>query len=142
MRKSRPTLTAATNVRTVLEAEALAHEAQLIWLDTALKGSKLNVLASGEQIDLSGMQLPRDAVGLACLAFARLGYTLAQAIEEPLSRATLPGRMSRYIVSGRSWILDVGHNPAACKFVTSTLAPVNSGRSKGRGIWGVGRQRC
>tara|TARA_Y100000991_G_C21954787_1_gene341532 strand:- start:148 stop:1377 length:1230 start_codon:yes stop_codon:yes gene_type:complete len=122
MRKSKPTLTAATNVRTVLEAEALVHEAQLIWLDTALKGSKLNVLASGEQIDLSGMQLPRDAVALACLAFASLGYTLAQAIEKPLSRVTLPGRLSRYRASGRSWILDVGHNPAACKFVTRTLA--------------------
>ena len=122
MRKSRPTLTAATNVRAVLEAEALAHEAQLIWLDTALKGSRLSVLASREQIDLSGVQLPRDAVALACLAFLCLGYTLAQAIEEPLSRVTLPGRMSRYRVSGRSWILDVGHNPAACKFVTSTLA--------------------
>ena len=47
---------------------------------------------------------------------------MAQAIEEPLSRVTLPGRMSRYRASGRSWIMDVGHNPSACKFVTSTLA--------------------
>ena len=139
MRKARPTLTAATNVRDVLEAEALAHEAQLIWLDTALKGSKLNISASGEQIDLSGMQLPRDSVALACLAFRYLGYTVTQAIEKPLSRVTLPGRMSRYRASGRSWIMDVGHNPAACKFVTRHVSPVNSGGSKGRGIWGVGR---
>ncbi|MBU25587.1 MAG: bifunctional folylpolyglutamate synthase/dihydrofolate synthase [Gammaproteobacteria bacterium] len=122
MRSSTPTLTAATNVRAVLEAEALACKAQLVWLDTALEHDKLSILASGEQIDLSGIQLPRDAVALACLAFGRLGYGLTQAIEEPLSRRILPGRMSRHMVSDRSWILDVGHNPAACKFVISTLA--------------------
>ena len=114
--------TAATNVRDVLEAEALTHEAQLVWLDTALKNGKLNISASGEQIDLSGMQLPRDSVALACLAFRCLGYTVTQGIEKSLSRVTLPGRLSRYRASGRSWIMDVGHNPSACKFVTDTLA--------------------
>lgn len=122
MRKSKPTLTAATNVRAVLEAEALVCKAQLVWLDSAVEDGKLNIFASGEQIDLSGMQLPRDAVGLACLAFRCLGYRLTKAIEVPLARVNLPGRMSRYRASGRSWILDVGHNPSACKFVTNTLA--------------------
>ncbi len=122
MRKARPTLTAATNVRAVLEAEARVRKAQLVWLDTAVENRKLNIFSSGEQIDLSGMQLSSDAVGLACLAFGCLGYPLTQAIEAPLSRATLSGRMSLYRASGRSWILDVGHNPSACKFVTNTLA--------------------
>ena len=70
--------------------------AQLVWLDTALKNGKLNISASGEQIDLSDMQLPRDSVALACLAFRCLGYTVTQAIEKSLSRVTLPGRLSRY----------------------------------------------
>ena len=124
---------------TVLEAEALTHEAQLIWLDTALKGGKLNVSVSREQIDLSGMQLPRDAVALACLAFLCLGYTLAQAIEEPLSRVTLPGRMSRYKFQADPGYWMSGITIRSLQICDEHVSPVNSGRSKGCGIWGVGR---
>ena len=63
-------------------------------------------------------------VALACLAMDVLGHLTSRSIEKTLNQASLTGRMSKHVIGGRNYILDVGHNALACKFVTQSLEAV------------------
>ncbi|MCH1450119.1 MAG: hypothetical protein L7U49_08080 [Litoricolaceae bacterium] len=120
MRAGVTTFSAAINVRHTLDDEADQQGGSIRWLDEVLEGSML-VLAK-QIIDLTRMQLPKTSVALASLAMEELGYHISKECLVRLEQAQMPGRMSRYPIGDRTWILDVGHNPLACEFVTQVLA--------------------
>lgn len=120
MRAGVTTFSAAINVRHTLDDEADQQGGSIRWLDEVLEGSML-VLAK-QIIDLTRMQLPKTSVALASLAMEELGYHISKECLVRLEQAQMPGRMSRYPIGDQTWILDVGHNPLACEFVTQVLA--------------------
>ncbi len=120
MRAGVTTFSAAINVRHTLDDEADQQGGSIRWLDEVLEGSML-VLAK-QIIDLTRMQLPKTSVALASLAMEELGYHITKECLVGLEQAQMPGRMSRYPIGDQTWILDVGHNPLACEFVTQVLA--------------------
>lgn len=124
MRQGVQTFSAASNVRETLNMEAEHYDASLSWLDESFDCCKLNLPRSGLQLDLSDGQLPNHSVALACLAMDALGHITSRSIEAGLKQATVTGRMSRHMLSGRQFILDVGHNALACEFVTQSLDAV------------------
>jgi dihydrofolate synthase/folylpolyglutamate synthase len=107
-------------VRKTLDDEAVRQGGLMRWLDEVLEGSTL-VLAK-QIIDLTQMQLPKTSVALASLAMEELGYHITTECLVGLEQAQMLGRMSRYQIGDQTWILDVGHNPLACEFVTQALA--------------------
>jgi len=122
MRAGVTTFSAAINVRHTLDDEADQQGGSIRWLDEVLEGSML-VLAK-QIIDLTRMQLPKTSVALASLAMEELGYHITKECLVGLEQAQMPGRMSRYPIGDQTWILDVGHNPLACEFVTQVLADI------------------
>ncbi|MDC0379529.1 Mur ligase family protein [Litorivicinus sp.] len=122
MRAGVTTFSAAINVRNTLDDEADQQGGSIRWLDEVLEGSML-VLAK-QIIDLTRMQLPKTSVALASLAMEELGYHITKECLVGLEQAQMPGRMSRYPIGDQTWILDVGHNPLACEFVTQVLADI------------------
>ena len=120
MRAGVTTFSAAISVRHTLDDEADQQGGSIRWLDEVLEGSML-VLAK-QIIDLTRMQLPKTSVALASLAMEELGYHISKECLVRLEQAQMPGRMSRYPIGDQTWILDVGHNPLACEFVTQVLA--------------------
>jgi dihydrofolate synthase/folylpolyglutamate synthase len=120
MRAGVTTFSAAINVRKTLDDEAVRQGGLMRWLDEVLEGSTL-VLAK-QIIDLTRMQLPKTSVALASLAMEELGYHITTECLVGLEQAQMLGRMSRYQIGDQTWILDVGHNPLACEFVTQALA--------------------
>ena len=120
MRAGVTTFSAAISVRHTLDDEADQQGGSIRWLDEVLEGSML-VLAK-QIIDLTRMQLPKTSVALASLAMEELGYHISKECLVRLEQAQMPGRMSRYPIDDQTWILDVGHNPLACEFVTQVLA--------------------
>lgn len=120
MRAGVTTFSAAISVRHTLDDEADQQGGSIRWLDEVLEGSML-VLAK-PIIDLTRMQLPKTSVALASLAMEELGYHISKECLVRLEQAQMPGRMSRYPIGDQTWILDVGHNPLACEFVTQVLA--------------------
>jgi dihydrofolate synthase/folylpolyglutamate synthase len=119
MRAGVTTFSAAINVRKTLDDEAVRQGGLMRWLDEVLEGSTL-VLAK-QIIDLTRMQLPKTSVALASLAMEELGYHITTECLVGLEQAQMLGRMSRYQIGDQTWILDVGHNPLACEFVTQAL---------------------
>lgn len=119
MRAGVTTFSAAINVRNTLDDEVDQQGGSIRWLDEVLEGSML-VLAK-QIIDLTRMQLPKTSVALASIAMEELGYHISKECLVRLEQAQMPGRMSRYPIGDQTWILDVGHNPLACKFVTQAL---------------------
>ncbi|MEC9077266.1 MAG: Mur ligase family protein [Pseudomonadota bacterium] len=124
MRECTPTFSAASNVKRTLLTEAQRHDAVLFWVDQAFDGNTLTLPSSGLVLDVSSARLPRISVALACLAMDVLGHLTSRSIEKTLNQASLTGRMSKHVIGGRSYILDVGHNALACKFVTQSLEAV------------------
>jgi len=124
MRKDVQTFSAASNVRETLNTEAARYSATLSWLDQAFDGCTLNLPIAGLQLDLSDGHLPNNSVALACLAMDALGHIKSRSIEAGLNQAVVTGRMSRHVLGGRQFILDVGHNALACEFVTQSLHAV------------------
>ena len=122
MRAGVTTFSAAISVRHTLDDEADQQGGSIRWLDEVLEGSML-VLAK-QIIDLTRMQLPKTSVALASLAMEELGYHITKECLVGLEQAQMPGRMSRYPIGDQTWILDVGHNPLACEFVTQVLADI------------------
>ena len=122
MRAGVTTFSAAVSVRHTLDDEADQQGGSIRWLDEVLEGSML-VLAK-QIIDLTRMQLPKTSVALASLAMEELGYHITKECLVGLEQAQMPGRMSRYPIGDQTWILDVGHNPLACEFVTQVLADI------------------
>ena len=120
MRAGVTTFSAAINVRKTLDDEAVRQGGLMRWLDEVLEGSTL-VLAK-QIIDLTRMQLPKTSVALASLAMEELGDHITTECLVGLEQAQMLGRMSRYQIGDQTWILDVGHNPLACEFVTQALA--------------------
>ncbi|MDB2618910.1 Mur ligase family protein [Litoricolaceae bacterium] len=120
MRAGVTTFSAAINVRKTLDDEAVQLGGLMRWLDAVLEGSTLVLVE--QIIDLTQMQLPKTSVALASLAMEELGYHITKECLVGLEQAQMLGRMSRYQIGDQTWILDVGHNPLACEFVTQALA--------------------
>jgi dihydrofolate synthase/folylpolyglutamate synthase len=124
MRPGIQTFSASLNVREVLLAESQRYGAQLSWIDENFDGQIVSLPESGVTLDISGVQLPKTSAALACLAMDALGYEISQSIEHKLAHASVVGRMSRQLIDGRRYILDVGHNSLACEYVTQSLKKV------------------
>src|SRR6056300_1897219 len=120
MRAGVTTFSAAINVRHTLDDEGDQQGGSIRWLDEVLEGSML--VFAKQIIDLTRIQLPKTSVALASLAMEELGYHITKECLVGLEQAQMPGRMSRYPIGDQTWILDVGHNPLACEFVTQVLA--------------------
>lgn len=120
MRAGVTTFSAAMNVRKTLDDEADRRDGSIRWLDEVLDGPTL--VLSKQIIDLTRMKLPKTSVALACLAMEELGYQLTKECLIGLEQAQMQGRLSHYQIGDQTWILDVGHNPLACEFVTQALA--------------------
>jgi dihydrofolate synthase/folylpolyglutamate synthase len=120
MRAGVTTFSAAINVRKTLDDEADYQDGSIRWLDEVLEGPTL--VLSTQIIDLTRMQLPETSVALGCLAMEELGYHITRECLIRLETVQMPGRMSQYQIGDQTWILDVGHNPLACEFVTQALA--------------------
>lgn len=122
MRSGIPTFTGAFNAKSVLQDEADRIGSMLRSLDDFFDLEVALLRLSECSIDLSKVSLPKNSVALACLAMDSLGHRLPVTLGAQLQQAEVLGRMTSRMIQGREWILDVGHNPAACEFVTQTLA--------------------
>jgi len=94
-----------------------------------LDGERLSVTlprrGSGDlQIDnLSSSTLPMPSVMCALAALSWLGLLPeVSTLSNLLSSTALKGRLQRVEVLGRQWLLDVGHNPAAAKYLVAHQA--------------------
>ena len=75
----------------------------------------------GSQLVLSGLAIPRlplPSVTAALAACHWLGLLPNdRGLDRLLSHLELPGRLQRVEAGGRIWLLDVGHNPAAARYL-------------------------
>lgn len=120
MRAGKVCFSAARNVSETLTACADLHETQLIWLDDLVNDSGQLETSAGP-VDLGDVPLPAPSVGLAVVAMEHLNCLPETAIQPILAETQVLGRMTRRLINGVHWILDVGHNPDACRFVTEQL---------------------
>lgn len=81
------------------------------------QGERILVKAPDIALTIARPALPLPSVVGACLLAHRLGYALPQSwLEETLPALQLSGRHQRVQINGRTLLLDVAHNPAACRF--------------------------
>lgn len=120
MRAGMPCLSAARNVSETLALCARDTDADLIWLDEITDSSGCVQTRVGS-LDPNCASLPAPSVGLAVAAMDRLGLLPETDLHPIVSEVTVPGRMTRRLIHGVQWILDVGHNPDACRYVTKQL---------------------
>lgn len=122
MRCGRTTWSNASNVASILAQSAKELSANIRFMDEVADRDKVMLPESNVLISLDNIKLPRPSAALACLAMDSLGYPLDKSIENPIQESDILGRMSSYVINGRTWILDVGHNQLACQFVTKQLS--------------------
>lgn len=122
MRAGRTTWTNASNMAAILSETARERSAIIRFMDEVVERDQIRLPKSNVLIPQTDLKLPGPSVALACLAMDSLGYVLDANIEVVIRSADVPGRMSSYVIDDRTWILDVGHNPQACEFVTNTLS--------------------
>ena len=122
MRAGRTTWTNASNVAPILFETARERSAIIRFMDEVVEQDQIRLPQSNVLIPQTDLKLPGPSVALACLAMDSLGYVLDENIEVVIRNTDIPGRMSSHIIDYRTWILDVGHNPQACEFVTKALS--------------------
>ncbi len=120
MREGRPCFTAAMPVLEALTAAAEASGAALSTLESYCN-SEGQLHTSQGWVSYRHVQLPPDSVGLAILAIDAIECLPSEPLETLLETARVPGRMTERWIDGVRWVLDVGHNVDACRFVTETL---------------------
>lgn len=120
MRGGKPCFSAARNVSATLEAEAKRVNASLVWLDELTDAAHTMQTETGA-VDLSLTALPAPSVGLAIAAMQALHALPNTPLDRLVTDLQMPGRMTRRTINDVHWVLDVGHNPAACEFVTERL---------------------
>ncbi|UTA49285.1 bifunctional tetrahydrofolate synthase/dihydrofolate synthase [Simiduia sp. 21SJ11W-1] len=60
--------------------------------------------------------LPLPSVSAALVALLSLGLAINPVWVQRLGDLRVPGRFQQFTWQGRQWLLDVAHNPAACKY--------------------------
>ena len=122
MRAGKTTWSNASNVASILAERARDYSAIIRFMDDVIDQGKVWLPKSAVHLVLADLKVPVPSAALACLAMDTLGFVLDANIEAVLKGIDVPGRMSSYAIDGRTWILDVGHNPQACQFVTKKLS--------------------
>lgn len=120
MRPGRVCLTAAMAVIETLQAVADEVGAKLHDLPTRCDADGVLVTSKGK-VDVRKAQLPAESVGLAVAAMDELEYLPETPLTELIESIRVQGRMTERSIKGVRWVLDVGHNVDACRYVTDRL---------------------
>lgn len=90
------------------------------WWGKNIAGGQIEETQNFEQLPLAALPLP--SVAAAIQSVRLLGVTPQHEWLRDLSDLGLPGRFQCIVHAGREFILDVGHNPAATRYLANRLA--------------------